>query len=207
MVPQRGTCPPGTPGSSRGGSRAGIGLPLSGRSAPSEPRPARALSLAASPQQGGGHGHPAEAGGQGRRRPGVGDTRQGPRRGLRRAAHLGARQPGQASAMLISLLTKQKPEGVSPRCFQKVSLRKEMLFQHSGSREEGALGMHGPRPRRVTEGLPGAGGGERSSPPPPGAPYRPDLRVISGAARAAPATQCYRFRAAATSGHTCTANS
>lgn len=76
-----------------------------------------------------------------------------------------------------------------------------MPFLHS----RGALDAHGPGPQRVTEGLPQAER-QRVKQPRVSLP-RPELAAISGAACGAPVTQCYRFRAAATSGHTCTANS
>ena len=100
-------------------------------------------------------------------------------------------------------------EGVCSRCLQEVILRK-MLFLRNWAREAGALGLFGLRRRRVTEGHPGAGGGEQRprSRRPPAVLSPPDLAAISRAACDAPATQCYRFRAEATSGHTCcTANS
>lgn len=102
--------------------------------------------------------------------------------------------------MLISLSTEQKRGKGSPALLP------------GGPFEEGdALGTARPgsgspgcraRAAATAESLPEAGGSEPSG---PGSLPRADLAEVSGAACAAAATQ--RYRVAATSGHTCTANS
>lgn len=101
-------------------------------------------------------------------------------RGL--VAHPRSRAAGRGVCDAHSLLNQRKCLTGSPRAASlPVSPRKEMP---SGTGETGS-----PRRRPVTEGLPG-----------------PEPAASSGAACAA-ATQSYRFRAEATSSHTCTANS
>ena len=93
-----------------------------------------------------------------------------------------SRAAGRGVCDAHSLLNQRKCLTGSPRAASlPVSSRKEMP---SGTGETG-----GPGRRPVTEGLPG-----------------PEPAASSGAACAA-ATQSYRFRAEATSSHTCTANS
>ena len=191
-----------------------VGVPVRGRSEPSEPGSPGALCRAALLQHGGSPGTQYVQESRGVRRPG------GTRQELRQSGGLTARPgtgrspkslaagPG-ACDTNFTLDQTEVREGVCSRCLQEVILRK-MLFLRNWAREAGALGLFGLRRRRVTEGHPGAGGGEQRprSRRPPAVLSPPDLAAISRAACDAPATQCYRFRAEATSGHTCcTANS
>lgn len=182
------------PGSARGGGRAGLGAPLTGRGAPAGP-PRRTRAAA------GTQGHPVDAGEQ-RRKPALKPA------GTHRKAGDPPRtsEPGGRAGRLRRELTFARTEafgaGAPRAASRKWPEGGRRCPPRSAGPEEGALRPRRPRPRPGVS--PEPGGEEPSG---PGAVLRPQPAAISGAARAAPATQCYRVRAAATSGHACTANS
>lgn len=116
------------------------------------------------------------------------------------------RQAGRrgASAMLISSMNQQKRlKGVPALLPSKSGRRCSSCKANSGG---GGLGSPRPQaPACCQQGYLAPGGADAQQAP--GSSPAPIEPPSSGAACAAAATQCYRFRSAAPSAHTCSANS